>query len=405
MADDPARRPPRARPVAGLSVERLEDRAETLARRWAGALVMMRPLGSLGRISLEEVVRAAPELCRQVLRALGSDGELERLLDAHEPARGGPFADRPAALSGARDASAVVEAVESLRGALWEELAIEAAAWPERSRERLLADAGDRLAHVCAVLSAVAVERERPAAAARPARFPERPPGARRAAEQRVVIVDEQAAEQGEELPPFGSDAPAGESARAQAAAAILAPGSGPDEVLGVRRGEDERFAGGDRGSASPIAIRDARREQGPSAWIRSIGDQLERYGSDRAGFAVVLMQIAGAGEAEEDLETALAAELRAAGGGRLTREREGRYWLLVPRADRIGAETLAAQLRQAAERAASAAGYTAEVVTGAAVCPQDGARAAELAAHADVALYAARWEQRGARRGADEPL
>ncbi len=399
MSDDAARRPPRARPVAGLGVESLEDRAQALARRWAGELVLMRPLGALGRISLEEVVRGAPELCGQVLRALVSDEELERLLDPLEPVQAAPFADRPAALSGARDAGTVVEAVESLRGAVWEELAASAGAWPERSRERVLADAGDRLAYVCAALSAVAVGRERPAVAARPARFPERPPGSRRLPEQPVAIIDERDLEQEGEPPPGRrrEEGPAGGDVLGEDAGAARAGGRAAivEEPLPPERRYEPAPSAERR--VPDIAIRDARSEHGPAAWIRSIGEQLERNAREGTGFAVVLMQVTGAGPAEPDLEAVLTRELRAAGGGTLTREREGRYWLLVPRIDRIGVEALAAGLRRTAADTVGAAGFAAEIVTGAAVCPQDGTRAADLAAHADVALYAARWSARDA--------
>ena len=44
------------------------------------------------------------------------------------------------------------------------------------------------------------------------------------------------------------------------------------------------------------IAIRDARGEAGPAAWIRSIGEHLDRFERDGLPFAVVLMEVAGSG-------------------------------------------------------------------------------------------------------------
>ncbi|HEX9481622.1 MAG TPA: hypothetical protein VF927_05940 [Solirubrobacteraceae bacterium] len=413
MADDPARQPPRARPVADSSLERLEARAEDLARRWAAELVLARPLAALGRISLEEVTRQAPELCLQVLRAVASDAELARLLDPDAPERGAPYADRAAALSGAREAGAAVAAVESLRGVLWEELlAALGAGGADRSRERVLGDASDRLAYVCASLAAAAVDRERPAAAARPARFPERPPGPRVAPESRTVIVDDRGSagataegEGGEEQPPgrLREEQLPGRL-REEHPPSSLREEQPPVRVAGARGPLEGRVL-----AAPPaqIAIRDARSEEGPAAWIRSIGEQLERFEHDGMPFAVVLMDVAAlppgtAQPVEGEIEGALAADLRESGGGSLTRERHGRYWLLVPRVDRIGAHSLADRMQRTVAALAAREGIGITVATGTAVCPEDGEQAATLAAHADVALYAARWESRSGGAGGE---
>ena len=159
-----------------------------MSRRWpaAGALSWCSSgqLGALGRIALEELTREAPDLCRQVLRAVSSEAELDRLLGSETPERGSAYADRAAALSGAREAGGAIAAVESLRGVLWEGLLDELDGPADRRQARLLGDVSDRLAHVCAVLAAAAADRDRPVAAGRPARFPERPPRpARRARE------------------------------------------------------------------------------------------------------------------------------------------------------------------------------------------------------------------------------
>jgi diguanylate cyclase with GGDEF domain len=400
MADDEARRPSRARPVAEEPLERLEERAEELARRWAAELVLARPLAALGRISLAELAREGPDLCRQVLRAVRSEAELERLLGNEAPERGAAYPDRPAALSGEREPGAAAEAVEVLRGVLWEGLLDELPGMrDERSRERLLAGASDRLAHVCAVLGAAAADRARAARAARPASFPERPPASRSAPESRILIVDDRSAQAAAEPERAGAPAPA---AREHPQPSSWAPARSADE----RRAPD---AAARPGLAAPpasafgrgeIAIRDARHEHGPAAWIHSIGQQLERFERDGLPFAVVLLEVASvdpAGPVEAEIEAALDAELRAAGGGALMREREGRYWMLVPRAERIGADALAARLERAVAGAAARGGLAVSVASGTAVCPDDGAQAAALAAHADIGLYAARWDARSA--------
>jgi GGDEF domain-containing protein len=106
-----------------------------------------------------------------------------------------------------------------------------------------------------------------------------------------------------------------------------------------------------------------------------------------------------------DEVEQALASELGAAADGRepglapwsgaLTRERTGRYWLLAPETDRSEARMLAERLIAAVRRLAGECGIDLEVAVGAAVCPDDGREAAELAAHADLELYAARASSR----------
>jgi hypothetical protein len=402
MADEEPQRSSRARPVAEEPVERLEQRAEELARRWAAELVLVRPLAALGRISLAELARSGPGLCRQVLRAVRSDAELEQLLGAEQTEQGTSYREQPIVLSGAQEPGAVVEAVEVLRGVLWDGLLDELArVRDERSRERLLAGTADRLSHVCAALGAAAAERVRSVRAPRPTRFPERPPGPRSSPESRMVIVDERGTRVVDET----EHEPALEPAAAQQPqSATVAPGWS----AGARRAPDARAARSAPGAAErgEIAIRDARHEQGPAAWIHSIGQQLERFERDGLGFAVVLLELAGAdpvGAVEADVEAALEEELQAAGGGALTREREGRYWMLVGRADRIGAHALAVRLERAVAAAAARRASSVSVASGTAICPEDGTQAAALAAHADIGLYAARWEARSA--GAQEGL
>ncbi len=398
--------------MADLPLDRLAAEAGEIARRWAAALVLLRPLRSVGRIALSELARDAPSLCAQVIRALGSDEQLELLLAASPEQRGGAFADMPAALSGARGASGVVEAVEALRGVIWEGLLDELhAGRTGREGERRLGEAADRLAHVCAALGARAAERVQPGA--RSWRFPEPPPAPGANPEARIVIVDERGLAQTGER--------AGEAAEAERA--HRAEPSIREQRTGAAAGrshEHERRplaavsgASARREQDRPrpeIAIRDARREEGPAAWINSIGAELDRYERERLPFAVVLIEVVAAREggsapSESEVESALAAELRSAGGGSLTRERAGRWWLLAPRADRIGTHELALRLERAVAAAAALTGAPVRIATGTAVCPEDGTQAAALAAHADIGLYAARWDSRAGapRRIIDE--
>jgi hypothetical protein len=364
------------------------SRAEELARRWAVALVLARPLEGLGDVPLEDLAREAPALCAQLVRALESDAELELLIGGRSPAGREENAPvlRLAAMSGARDAAAMVEAVEALRGVLWEAL-LQELRWPvlEQSQARRVADTSDRLAHVSASALAAALGTDAPqpdaetetepsfVAVPAPAEPPEREP----AAERRAVIVDER-----EQVP----DSP--------------------------------------RRTPAEIEIRDERGEVGPAAWIGSIGRQLERFRGDGQPFAVLLVELGDVQRLRRDdgpeetpllldqLEHALAFELRnaatppPAGGpepgrapwsGSFTRERPGRYWLLAPETDRTGARGVSERLIAAVRGLARRRGVLLEVAIGTAICPEDGREAAALAAHADVELYAARASARTA--------
>ena len=173
------------------------------------------------------------------------------------------------------------------------------------------------------------------------------------------------------------------------------APSTRPGARARPREGDPPRKA------RPQIEIRDERSAEGPAAWIDSIGRRLERHEQDRSPFAVLLVELVDlerlrhAEPAEELsslmslLEDALARELRPADS--LTRERPGRYWLLAPQTDGPGAQALLERIARAVRSSVSHRGTPLEVAVGVAVCPEDGRRASELAAHADVGLYAAR--------------
>jgi len=367
----------RARPLADLPVDALAARAGELAQAWALALVLSRSPERIGDIPLPDIALDGPPLCAAVVRALGSDAELGRLAGGPTAAarEGSAPARRLAVLAGAADAASVVEAAEALRGVVWQALVGELRAPAARE----LADAGDRLAHVCAVASAAALDAiaaDAPAADAQSGPSVGVGPGARQAVRAGgAVIVDERDAG---------------------------AEGRAPEVV-----------ATSPEAPAPVIEIRDERGGEGPAAWIGAIGDRLDRFRLDGVPFAVLLVELTDlerAGEpdgvAEADrlayvVERLLAAELhadvRASGAPALpdpttlTCERPGRYWLLAPRVDRAGAERLAERLTLAVESIDAAHGHRVSLAIGTASCPQDGREASALAAHADVGLYAAR--------------
>jgi GGDEF domain-containing protein len=188
-----------------------------------------------------------------------------------------------------------------------------------------------------------------------------------------------------------------GSSTRPDASAAVLV-----DEWVERPRSTPAAGASESRG----IQIRDERREQAHATreqgpWVASIERRLERYERDRVPFAVLLLELADVERLRHSelpgevarltglVETVLANELRPA--DTLTRESPGRYWLLTPQADALNARALAERLAEAVRDNVSHRKAPLALAIGIALCPADGRRAAVLAAHADMALYAAR--------------
>lgn len=148
------------------------------------------------------------------------------------------------------------------------------------------------------------------------------------------------------------------------------------------------------------IEIHDARRE-GPGAWLRAIGGYLERHAERGLPFAVVLVEVIGIerlrhvedpavlGRLVGEVQDALDGELRAADS--LTRESEGRYWVIAPHADQEQARELAERLIARVRRSVNHRDAPIEVAVGIALCPEDGRDAGELTSCADMRLFAAR--------------
>jgi GGDEF domain-containing protein len=395
--------PPRARAVADLPCDAVLAHADDLARRWASALILTRPLDAIGLLPLRELASEAPALCAQVLRAVQSDVELERLSGRGAPSgrEQSSAAGRLSAIAGAHDPAALVDAVEALRGVLWEALTDQLTG----PSARQVGDIADRLAYVCAVALMSALDTATPPAAVA------------HADEMPVVVADNVAAPATEE--PRRASTPAGEAVivderpRERLAASLprerplswdesppIPPRAARARLGSVSWDEPPSTAPGV--SQAEIEIRDERGEEGPAAWIGSIGAQLERFARDASPFAVLLVELVDIERLRrrespqellrlaEQMERALAAEVGAA-PGLLTRERPGRCWLLAPGADSAGAERLATRLARAVAAGVSDRGTAVAVVIGTAVCPGDGTEAAVLAAHADVGLYAAR--------------
>jgi hypothetical protein len=458
MSSNPRSRPsPRARAVAEAPVGALLGRVDELARRWAIALILERSLERVAELHLEMVAREAPALCGQIIRSLESDTELERLLGGDAAGGRGEAASAHklitlAGAGGAGSPAEMVEAVEALRGVVWEAL-LDELRWPasERSAARQVADLADRLAYVCATVLAAAMAAPDAADTGEPALLGDSPAGSGVAVggalpppigPRRAILIDER--EQAG-TPPARREAPARYEppARPQAPAPpqehVQAdhPEPRPPEVqqrqprplpwdTPARRARSVPAAPAEprsrpidtAGAGNPargpqIEVRDERGEEGPAAWIGSIGRQLERFQQDQLPFAVLLVEL---GDAERlrraalpaamssltgRIERTLTQELQRIGGypaqrrgrpaGELTCERPGRYWLLAPETDAIAAGRLAQWIVHTIGGLAGRRWAPLEVVVGVAVCPDDGRDAAALAAYADLALYSRR--------------
>jgi hypothetical protein len=285
-------------------------------------------------------------------------------------------------MAGAVAPAAVVGAIEALRGVIWDALIEEfgyLASDPTRARR--LTDLADRLAGVCAALLAAALTGEVPDQAS---------PGTARGAPEPGDTTSAEAS-----APHGPAAAPPRQRGRGLPSAVIV------DEHIGFGPAESSWDTSPPLQSVSPlpspaaeIQIRDERGDEGPAAWIRSIGRQLESYERDGAAFAVLLVELRGDGAgAWERIEELLTVEVRGAAGGSVTRERAGRYWLLAPATDRIAAGSVAARITGTLEEFIRARRIGLDLAVGTAVCPEDGRRASALAAHADVGLFAARSE------------
>jgi GGDEF domain-containing protein len=149
------------------------------------------------------------------------------------------------------------------------------------------------------------------------------------------------------------------------------------------------------------IEIRDVRREEGPSAWVSSVGRLLARHAEDGLPFAVLLVEIVDVARLERSetphdlhglvaqVESALGRGMRAT--DRLSRETLGRYWLVAPETNGTGAQMLAERLARLVRTSATHRNIPMEVAIGIAVCPDDGTEAPALAARADLGVYSAR--------------
>jgi GGDEF domain-containing protein len=441
----PAPAPPHPRPVAEAPVAALVAEAPELAKRWLIALIASRPLPGAQRLAIDDLVRQAPALCAEVVRALGSDLACERLVPGGDLA---PLAARAGSMAGADEPGAAVAAMEALRSVLWSALMSEL----RDPTPALVSDLAGRLAHVCALVTSASVSTLSHAYR-RPGVQPPDPlavsgastasdPNPARSAPGASVLASAALAHSAPVGPASPGPAPRGPAPPGSGPLAADGAPGGADTASGAAdgapggadrapAGADEAPSPADAGSPDAAAVPPAAasggaapaepvpagsndphsaargmREaavtgEGPASWIGSIGRRLERFKEDGLPFAVLLIELADVdrlrraerphdlAEMVSQVERAVSSLLRPA--DLLTRESIGRYWLVTPETDAEGAHALAERVASAVQADASHRGAPLQVAIGTAVCPDDGAEAASLAARADIAMFGAR--------------
>ncbi len=377
-----------ARAVADAPVDLLPD-PESLAKGWLLTLIAQQPLEAASRLPLTELAHEAPGLCAAMAAALPADPALDRLR------AGGDLcatAARVAVLAGGEGPAGAVGALAALRATLWVELT----AVLMRPDPELVAALAARLALVCDIVTAAALEsppaartvEEAPAA---PGPSPEEPaePLAPERPGPEPIVPERRSAPQ-----PAGPPAASGASeAREAATPARLA---GTPRLAAV---PDPRLTG----PPAPVEPASGEPEIGEwrEPWAAAVVRRLDQTLATGIGCGLLVVEIedverllAGdiGGEARTALdraERAMRDELRPGDGA--VREHEGRLWVIAPGIGVEGARSLARRLVAAAAAAAAPHGAPLRAAAGVAVSPDDGVDPRALLAHADEGVFAAR--------------
>jgi GGDEF domain-containing protein len=372
--------------------------AAGLAKAWLLALVADVPLAQAAAVPVAELARGGPALCAGVLAALRSDAELDRLVGGAE---GRPAIGAAAArLTGARTPAALATAVEGLRMVTWRALRGSLT----DADPLLVADLGDRLAHVCArvVAASLAAPAPEPPGRAGPLAdaLAAAPPAAPKPAPEPPAASDGAASAPDPAPPPDGVhpfDLPTNREVTLDPLISLAEElAAGPPPAVDFRTAADAP-------TITRVPAVDASWEQVAQAgppWLGAIARRLERRHDDGLPFAVLVVEIddldrllaAGAGRevglALEAAERGLTAELAPA--DLVVRERLGRWWLTSPDRDAESARDLGVRVFDAIARA-TRPGAPLRASIGLAVCPDDGDDLDTLAGRADEGMFAAR--------------
>lgn len=317
-------------PAVRLSGPPAAELATAAAKAWLVALIRWSPLSTAHLVPLGALASEGPDLCGAILDALESDAALEWLTATPDGLR---LALRSLGPADGDDPASIVESVECLRGGVLAALLDSGLSEPG-----LLASAGDRLAHVCALLASASV-----------AQFAS---GAGRS-EETVDPLGELAAR-----------------AEGRGGAATASP---------------------DLSTVDPAA-----RPQ--PLWIAALDRQIAEAGRSGTRFALLLVDVDGADRLRAampsgDALTTIGRSIRqlVRRGDLLAHEDDGRIWVIAPGSGRAGGVALASRLADAVRRSGELRGAPLTASVGLAVYPEEGLDAASLADHAEEQMYAAR--------------
>lgn len=373
------------RPLDWAVVEPLTGRGQAIAKGWLLLLLERAPLDAVGAIPAAALAAEGPALCAAFVRALGSDGELERLRP------GGTLAGdvrRIGALTGAGDAGATVAAVDALRACVWE-AALDGRVDPrDGGAVRALAE---RLAEVATVVAATAAggagtaafEAAEPLAAAPPA-TPDTPPSAAPVERPPAVNGTAPASFPASEERPDAS----GHDAREAPEPPLhdLRPG-GSVTALPARPAAEERPASVDEMDDGDL-------------WISTLERHIDRCQREGGGLALLRVELV-------DGERVVASAPEGQAGvpyGRLAQairrairrqdlvasDHQGRAWVIAPGVGRAGAIALAERIGSGVEQGETWRGSPLAATIGFAVYGEDGRDAVALIERAEEAMLAA---------------
>ena len=351
-------------PVERAEAELLAGRAQAVAKGWLLTLLERAPLDAVAAIPAADLASEGPAVCAACARALGSDGDLDRLRPAGDLAA---LAQRIPALSGAHDAAETLAAVDALRACLWT-----AAVDARGSRTDDLAPLAERLAEVALVVGATALA-------------------------QAVSATDADRAGGAEDARP-PAEGPAGARPEASGPARHAA---GPEPAAPAVHDL--------RGSITHLPQRPApptpEMDDG-DLWIATLERHVDRAQREGGGLALLRVELVDA----ERLVAAAAepapegADDRGVPYGRLAQairrairrqdlvasDHQGRAWVIAPAVGRAGALALAERIGAGVEHGEHWRGAPLAATIGFAVYGEDGRDAATLIDRAEEAMLAA---------------
>ncbi len=368
LAGPPPARP--ARPVADAPLAALAD-GEVLAKGWLLTLIADAPLAVAAALPAGALAADGPPLCSAVVAALASEVELDRLRPDGDRAA---LAASAGVLAGAPDPAGALRAVGALRAALWSAVT-DGLTRPEPEHVAALAA---RLALVCDVVAAAALERTGRPAAASDGSAP--------------------AADEPSPAPAPSAAAPVTDDPGLRLAP-VPAPARSVEPAVPVRPPALATRAPAVPADVFPSAT--AAPEDRSEPWATAVIRRLGRLVADGGPCGVLVVDVDDAGRllsgdvrgdaaaALDRAERALRDELRP--GDAAVREHEGRVWIIASNTGLEGARALARRLVSAVSGAATLQGAPLTASIGIGVCPDHGTDPAGIVAHADEGVFAAR--------------